>query len=194
MGNHLFIFSVPKRFLFVKQLHGAHFSTTWNLRGMIVDHLRTTYHMTCARISFLGTHAAFGGAPPNPLETDMIWTRAQLSNAPEIPDKMFLVLRRIIICANFCSFSLFANGCTRTPGTAIPHVPGALFWPDGFLNEVKKNPTEPGGVILYVIVTIPFVKTRIWQLFWKTLHEKSYHVRSSMDFRGNEVGNGLGMA
>jgi hypothetical protein len=50
------------------------------------------------------------------------------------------------------------------PGTAIPHVPWALFWSDGNLNKVK-NPTEPRGVILYAIITISFVKIGIRQLF-----------------------------
>jgi hypothetical protein len=104
----------------------------------IVDHLRITYHMPCARVSFLGTRAASDGIQSNSLETDRIWTRGHLSVAPEIL-QFFLVLRGIIIWAIFYPFSLFANGCTRTPGTVIPHVPGALFWIDDNLNEVKKS-------------------------------------------------------
>ena len=36
-------------------------------------------------------------------------------------------------------FSAFTNGCTRPPGTAIQHVPGGPFWPDGKLTEVRKS-------------------------------------------------------
>jgi hypothetical protein len=56
----------------VKQLHGTHFSMTQNLRAVIVENLHTTYHMSCARVSFLGTRTAFGGVPLNSLETDRI--------------------------------------------------------------------------------------------------------------------------
>ena len=55
----------------------------------------------------------------------------------------------------------------------------------------SKNPTEPRGVILCVIVTSTNDGIGIRRLFWKTLHEKGYHVRSSMAFRGNDVANGL---
>ena len=53
-------------------LHGAHLSIGRNLCSVIGDRLRTTYHMPCACVSFLGIPAASGGVPPNPLETDRI--------------------------------------------------------------------------------------------------------------------------
>ena len=65
-----FNFGVPKRFFFVKQLQPL--SIARDLRAVIGDHLRTTYHMPCARVSFLGIPAASCGVPPNPLETDRI--------------------------------------------------------------------------------------------------------------------------
>ena len=71
-GDGILIFRVPKRFFFVKQLQGAHFSIPRDLRAVIGDHLRTTYHMPYARASHLGNPAASYGAPLNPLETDRI--------------------------------------------------------------------------------------------------------------------------
>ena len=103
---------------------------------------------------------------------------------------MFLGLQHVILSAKFCPFESFVKGRTSAPGTAIPHVPGAPFWPDGKANEVN-NPTEPRGVILCVIVTSTKDVIGIRQLFWKTLHEKGYHVRSSIAFRGNDVGHGF---
>ena len=81
---------------FVKQLQGVHLSIARDLRAVIGDRLRTTYHMPYARASHLGNPAASCGAPPNPLETDRIWTRGTVSVAQEIPRKMFLGLRHII--------------------------------------------------------------------------------------------------
>ena len=68
----IFNFWVPKRFFCVKQLQGAHLSIARDLRAVIGDRLRTTYHMSYARASHLGNLAASYGAPPNPLETDRI--------------------------------------------------------------------------------------------------------------------------
>jgi hypothetical protein len=48
---------------FVKHLHGAYFSIAGNICAVIVDFLRTTYHMPCARVSFLGIPAASCGVP-----------------------------------------------------------------------------------------------------------------------------------
>ena len=36
------------------------------------------------------------------------------------------------------SVGIESMGCTHAPGTAIPHVPGAPYYLDGNLNEVKK--------------------------------------------------------
>jgi hypothetical protein len=47
--------------------------------AVIGDRLRTTYHMPYARVGILGMHTASSGVPPNPLETDRIWTRGILS-------------------------------------------------------------------------------------------------------------------
>ena len=55
----------------------------------------------------------------------------------------------------------------------------------------SKYPTEPRGVILCVMLTSTKDGIGIRQFSWKTLHEKGYHVRSSMAFRGNDVPNGL---
>ena len=55
----------------------------------------------------------------------------------------------------------------------------------------SENPAEPRGLILCVIVASTKDGIGIRQLFWKTLQEKGYHVRSSMAFRGNDVANGL---
>ena len=63
-----FNFGVPKRVFFVKQLQGAHLSIARDLRAVIGDRLRTTYHMPYAHASHLGNPAASYGAPPNPLE------------------------------------------------------------------------------------------------------------------------------
>ena len=67
-----FNFGVPKRVFFVKQLQGAPLCIARDLRAVIRDRLRTTYHMPYARASHLGNPAASYGAPPNPLETDRI--------------------------------------------------------------------------------------------------------------------------
>ena len=71
-GDFFFIFRVPKRLFFVKQLQGAHLSIARDLRTVVGYRLRTTYHMPYARASHLGIHAASCGVPPNPLETDRI--------------------------------------------------------------------------------------------------------------------------
>ena len=71
-GDPIFIFGVPKRFFFVKQLHGAHLSIARNHCAVIGDHLRSTYHMPYARVSYLAIPEASCGVPPNPLETDRI--------------------------------------------------------------------------------------------------------------------------
>ena len=71
-GDGILIFEVPKRFFFVKQLHGAHFSIARDLRVVVGDRLGTTYQMPYARASYLGIPAASCGVPPNPLETDRI--------------------------------------------------------------------------------------------------------------------------
>ena len=63
---------MPKRVFFVKQLQGVHLSIVRDLRAVIGDHLRTTYHMPYARVSQLGIPTASYGVPPNPLETDRI--------------------------------------------------------------------------------------------------------------------------
>ena len=57
---------------FVKELQGAPLSIARDLRAVIGDRLRTTYHMPYARVSFLGIPAASCGVPPNPVETDRI--------------------------------------------------------------------------------------------------------------------------
>ena len=77
----------------------GHISIARNLHAVIGDHLRTTYHMPYVRVSFLGNPAASCGVPPNPLKTYRILTRSKLSVTPEIPRKMFLGLRRVILCA-----------------------------------------------------------------------------------------------
>ena len=71
-GNPFFIFGVPKRFFFVKQLQGAHFNIEPSHRAVIGDRLRTTYHMPSAHVSFLRIPTASYGVSPNPLETDRI--------------------------------------------------------------------------------------------------------------------------
>ena len=53
----IFIFGVPKRLFFVKQLHGAYLSIARDLRLVVGDLLRTTYHMPYARASHLGIPA-----------------------------------------------------------------------------------------------------------------------------------------
>src|SRR4051812_47446838 len=52
----------------------------------------------------------------------------------------YLGLRRVILCAIFCPFSALANWCSRAPGTAIAHAPGAPFRLEGKLNESQKIP------------------------------------------------------
>ena len=71
-GDGFFIFGVPKRIFFVKQLRGAHFTIARDLRAVVGYCLRTTYHMPYARASHLGIPAASCAVPPNPLETDRI--------------------------------------------------------------------------------------------------------------------------
>ena len=71
-GDPIFIFGVPKRVFSVKQLQGPHLSIARDLRAVVGDRLRTTYHIPYARASHLGNPAASYGAPPNPLETDRI--------------------------------------------------------------------------------------------------------------------------
>ena len=71
-GRRFFQFRSAETFFFVKQLHGMHLSIARDLRAVIGDRLRTTYHMPYARASHLGNPAASYGAPPNPLETDRI--------------------------------------------------------------------------------------------------------------------------
>ena len=71
-GDGFFIFPVPKRLFFVKQLQGAHLSIARDLRTVVGYRLRTTYHMPYARASHLGIPVASCGVPPNPLETDRI--------------------------------------------------------------------------------------------------------------------------
>ena len=67
-----FIFGVPKRVFFVKQLQEAYFSIARDLRVVVGHRLRTTYHMPYVRGSYLEIPAASCGVPPNPLETDRI--------------------------------------------------------------------------------------------------------------------------
>ena len=71
-GDGFFIFGVPKRVFFVKQLQGAHLSITRDLRTVVGHRLRTTYHMPYTRASYLRIPTASCGVPPNPLETDRI--------------------------------------------------------------------------------------------------------------------------
>ena len=71
-GDGIFNFGLPKQFFCVKQLQGAHLSIARDLRVVIGDRLRTTYHMPYARASHLVIPAASRGIPPNPLETDRI--------------------------------------------------------------------------------------------------------------------------
>ena len=71
-GDGFSIFGVPEGLFFVKQLHGAHFSITRDLRAAVGYLLRTTYHMPYARASHLGIPAASCGVLPNPLETGQI--------------------------------------------------------------------------------------------------------------------------
>ena len=71
-GYGIFIFGVPKRLFFVKQLQGAHLSITRDLCTVIGDRLRTTYHMPYAPASHLGIHAASCSVPPNPLKPERI--------------------------------------------------------------------------------------------------------------------------
>jgi hypothetical protein len=63
-----FIFEVPKRFSFVKQLHGAHFSIVRDIHVVVGHRLRTRYHMPYLRSSYLGIPTASCGIPPNLLE------------------------------------------------------------------------------------------------------------------------------
>ena len=71
-GDGFFIFPVPKRLFFVKQLQGAHLSIARDLSTVVGYRLLTTYHMPYARASHLGIRTASCGVPPNPLETDRI--------------------------------------------------------------------------------------------------------------------------
>ena len=67
-----FNFGVPKRVFFVKQLQGVHLSIARDLRAVIGDRLRTTYHMPYTHVIFLRIPAASCGVPSNPLETDRL--------------------------------------------------------------------------------------------------------------------------
>ena len=71
-GRPDFHFRAAETGFFVKQLQGTDFNIELNHRAVIGDHLRTTYDMPYARVSFLRIHAASCGVPPNPLETDRI--------------------------------------------------------------------------------------------------------------------------
>ena len=71
-GYGIFIFGMPKLLFFVKQLQGAHLSIARDLRVVVEDLLRTTYHMPYVHACHLGIPAASCGFPPNPLETDRI--------------------------------------------------------------------------------------------------------------------------
>ena len=68
----VFHFQGAKTFIFVKQLHGAHFSIVQDLRVVVGDRLRTTYHMSYVHASYLRIPVASCGVPPNSLETDRI--------------------------------------------------------------------------------------------------------------------------
>ena len=52
---------------------------------------------------------------------------------------MFLGLGRVILCAKCFPFRALADGCTRAPGTAIPHVPAAPFCTVGKVNGPKNS-------------------------------------------------------
>ena len=80
-GDPIFIFWVPKRVFSVKQLHGPHLSIARDLRAVVGDRLRTSYHMLYARASYLGIPTDSCRVPPNPLETGRILTRGTLSVA-----------------------------------------------------------------------------------------------------------------
>ena len=66
---------------------------------------------------------------------------------------MFLGLGHVILCARCFLIRALADGCTRAPGTAIPHAPAAPFCAVGKLNGAKKNRAEPRGVIFSFLVT-----------------------------------------
>ena len=70
--------------------------------------------------------------------------------------------------------------CRMSPGPRFAHKS---------IRTKSENLAVPRGIILCDLVAIPICKIGIRQLFRKTLHEKGYHVRSSMAFRGNDVGN-----
>ena len=76
---------------------------------------------------------------------------------------MFLGLGRVILCAKCFPFSALADGCTRAPGTAIPHVRRPRFAQLAKQTE-PKNRAEPRGVILCVLVTTAKDGTGIRQL------------------------------
>ena len=63
LGRRYFYFRGAETAFFVKQLHGAHMSIARDLRAVVGDRLRTTYHMTYACASHLGISAASCGVP-----------------------------------------------------------------------------------------------------------------------------------
>ena len=84
---------------------------------------------------------------------------------------------------------------SRTGAPTRPVRPYRMSWGPRFglmANQTKsENHAETRGVILCGLVSSTKNKLGIRQLYWKTLHEKSYHVRSSTAFRGNDIVNGL---
>ena len=79
MGDGFFIFRVPKRVFFVKQLHGAHFSIARDLRAVVGYLLRTTYRMPYVRASHLGI-------PPLPAVSRRIrWKLTGFELGPHFP-------------------------------------------------------------------------------------------------------------
>ena len=80
-GRGFFQFRGAETVFFVKQLQGAHLSIARDLRAVVGERLRTTYHMPYARASYLGIPTDSCGVPPNPLETGRILTRGTLSVA-----------------------------------------------------------------------------------------------------------------
>ena len=102
---------------------------------------------------------------------------------------MFLGLRRIIYVQLFVGSARSRAGAPACPVRPYRMSRGGRFGQMSTLTK-SENPTEPRGVILCDLVARPICKIGIRQLFWKTLHQKGYHVQSSMAFRGNDVGNG----
>ena len=71
-GDPIFIFGVPKRVFSMKHLQGPHFSIARDLRAVVGDRLRTSYHMPYAHASYLRIPADSCGVSPNRLETGRI--------------------------------------------------------------------------------------------------------------------------